>query len=337
MPSMRLPGRRGAAPAQPPMQYPPMITCPVCGLRNDISLRFCRNCGLPLGAPRDPVRGTTTKRAELPSDRGTGVAALVGLVAVVLVAGGAGFMVYRGFQARADSGAPGASHIAAASVAPTSTPGPASPGASAAPGSSVAPSVPVVVLQTPGPDQTPDVTNPPATQGPADTPEPGPTPTPRATPAALGTRMSWTCKPTGIQDPTKGRWRISRASWSPGSTTDRLTLTLTRVSGSTKSGTIIGAAFMPTAKAASTYHITRPNGDRAVVLTFDGPITVGTSMAASPAMRVIETIDVRRGADGVTHAVIGVTGSGCIRLDAPDWANGDPALTTAALVLDVRR
>ena len=41
------------------------------GLRNDVTVRFCRNCGLPLGAPRDPVLGTTTKRADLPSDRGT--------------------------------------------------------------------------------------------------------------------------------------------------------------------------------------------------------------------------------------------------------------------------
>ena len=101
MPAMRLPGRRGAAAAQRPMQFPPTIICPVCGLRNDITVRFCRNCGLPLGAPRDPVRGTTTKRADLPSDRGTGIAAIIGLLVVVGIVGVAGFLIFRGFQANA--------------------------------------------------------------------------------------------------------------------------------------------------------------------------------------------------------------------------------------------
>ncbi len=92
MPAMRLSGRRGATAAQRPMQFPPMIICPVCGLRNDVTVRFCRNCGLPLGAPRDPVRGTTTKRADLPSDRGNGIAAIIGLVAVVGIVGVAGLI-----------------------------------------------------------------------------------------------------------------------------------------------------------------------------------------------------------------------------------------------------
>ena len=123
---MRLSGRRGEAAAQRPMQFPPTIICPVCGLRNDVAVRFCRNCGLPLGAPRDPVRGTTTKRADLPSDRGTGIAAIIGLLIVVAIVGGAGFLIYKGFQGNsgtADAN-PNPTSTVRSSIAPATSPVP---------------------------------------------------------------------------------------------------------------------------------------------------------------------------------------------------------------------
>ena len=67
--------------------------CPSCGLLNDGSARFCRNCGLPLGWPQDPVRGTTTRRAELPSERGSGLASIVGLLAALALLAGAAYLV----------------------------------------------------------------------------------------------------------------------------------------------------------------------------------------------------------------------------------------------------
>ena len=138
---MRLPGRRSEAAAQRPMQFPPTIICPVCGLRNDISVRFCRNCGLPLGAPRDPVRGTTTKRADLPSDRGTGIAAIIGLLIVVGIVGGAGFLIYKGFQGNGET--------AVATPSPTRAPrtsaAPATPPIVSFPAGSVGP------VESPGP------------------------------------------------------------------------------------------------------------------------------------------------------------------------------------------
>jgi hypothetical protein len=303
------------------MQIPPMIICPVCGLRNDVTVRFCRNCGLPLGAPRDPVRGTTTKRAELPSDRGSGIAAIIGLVAVVGIVGVAGLMIFRGFQANAGGagGSPGPSLVAMASIVPGATAGRSSPVASVEPGASV-------VIAT----STPKATDGPGTGGDA-------TPRPTKDPGAVATVSAWTCKSAAIGDPFKGRWRIARASWNRGATTDRLTLSLTRMSGGTKNGTSIEMAFMSPGKAASTYGVTRPLGDRAIVLTFDGPINVGTAMVASPGLLALETIDVRKDASGVTHAVIGVTGTGCARLNSPDWRSGSDSITSADLLLDVRR
>ena len=311
MPAMRLSGRRGDVAAQPPMQFPPTIICPVCGLRNDIAIRFCRNCGLPLGAPRDPVRGTTTKRADLPSDRGTGIAAIVG---------GAGFLIYKGFH----------STTGTANAGPTST--------RTARSSSVPAASPTVTLPTRS------IT--PATSGfPAETDEPTATNEPTSTdaptasnePAAIGTVSAWTCKRGAIADPLDGKWRISRTTWNKGASTDRLTLTLTRVSGTTRTGSVVNLAYTSPTRAASKYGITRPLGDHAIVLTFDGAITVGSAQIGTPALKALESVDVRRDASGIAHAIVGITGTGCARLNAPEWKNGSDTIQTASITLDVRR
>jgi hypothetical protein len=301
------------------MQYPPMIICPVCGLRNDITVRFCRNCGLPLGAPRDPVRGTTTKRADLPSDRGTGIAAIIGLAVVVGIVGGAGALIYKGFQANASSG-PGAGHVAAASLRPDTSAGPSMP-------------------TDPGESGTPgDSGGPVATGEPGATDEPGASaaPTPRPTKTPVSTITAWTCKSGSIGDPLKGRWRIVNATWRSGATSDRLTLALERMSGGAKPASSLTLEFISPGKAASLYGITRPVGDRALVITFDGPIRVGTTMVDLPSMRAIESVDVRSDASGVAHAVIGVSGKGCARLNVPDWRSGADKVPTADVLIDVR-
>jgi len=333
MPGMRLTGRRGEAGAQRPTQYPPTVICPVCGLRNDISVRFCRNCGLPLGAPRDPVRGTTTKRAELPSDRGTGLTAIFGLLVVVGIVGVAGFFIYKGFQANGGTatGSPRPSHVAGASVAPAATPTVTFPVSSLTP----------VASQVPGASQPVQTGEPLATDGPTDTAEPSATDQPgagpTASPAALSTVSAWTCKTGAIADPLDGKWRIARTSWNSGASSDRVTLTLTRVSGTAKQGTVVNLAYMSPARAVSKYGVVRPVGDHAIVLTFDGPVAVGAPMVGSPGLQAIQSVDVRRDASGLTHAVVGITGTGCARLNSADWKNGSDTTQTAILTLDVRR
>ncbi len=316
------------------MQFPPTIICPVCGLRNDIAVRFCRNCGLPLGAPRDPVRGTTTKRADLPSDRGSGIAAIIGLLVVVAIVASAGFLIYKGFQGQGGTANANPSPTAGirASGLPARSPAASSPGDPSAPPASTTPAA------TDGPSATDE---PSPTDEPVATDEPSPTDEPssdpEATPAAIGTVTPWTCKTGAIADPLDGRWRISRTSWTRGATTDRVTLTLTRVNGSTKKGTVVNLAYTSPARAASKYAVKRPIGDHAIVLTFDGPISVGTPMVGTPAMKAVESVDVRRDASGVVHAVLGITGSGCARMNAAAWKNGSDATQTATVTLDVRR
>ncbi len=326
------------------MQIPPTIICPVCGLRNDVTVRFCRNCGLPLGAPRDPVRGTTTRRADLPSDRGTGIAAIIGLLAVVGIVGVAGFLIFRGFQGTAvtANASPLPSLVGPASVAPAPTPRVSLPVASVGPASSIPPRAstpPATGDPTPAPDPTgsPSTAGPSATDGPGPTKRPRPTDEPTATAEAVATVSRWTCKSGSIADPLKGKWRISRTSWTSGTSTDRLTFTLSRMSGSSKQGTTVDMTFMSPGKAGSSLGISRPQGERAVVITFDGPTSIGTPQVGIPNLRVIESVDVRKDDSGVTHAVIGLSAGGCARLSAPDWKDGSVGTQTANVVLDVRR
>ena len=308
MPAMRLSGRRGDAAAQRPMQFPPTIICPVCGLRNDIAVRFCRNCGLPLGAPRDPVRGTTTKRAELPSDRGTGIAAIIGLLIVVAIVSGAGFLIYKGFQGNSGtaSAKPSPTHVVSVSAPPATSPLATDPAGSVAPDTT----------DTPAATDQPSATD---------------------TPAAISTVSAWTCKTGAIADPLNGRWRITHTSWNPGASTDRVTLTLTRVNGTSRHGAVLNLAYISPTRAASKYGVTRPLGDHAIVITFDGPITVGSAEIGVPNMKAIKSVDVRRDTSGVTHAIVGISGTGCARMNSADWRNGSDATQSAVVTLDVRR
>lgn len=304
-------------------QIPRFVVCPVCHLRNDVTARFCRDCGLPLGAPRDPVRGTTTRRAELPSERGAGIAAILGLAAIVLIAGSAGFLVLRGFEATATTA--GVSATPPGIGARIATPGAA--------GSRVArPSDDPAQAPTPGPIEEP-------TAEPRDEPtgDPGDAPTEEPTASVASTRTGWTCDPASVEDPLKGRWRIARARWGRQESFDRLTFDLTRLQGSVRRGALVSMEFVRPGRAASRYGVDRPNGDRALVITFDGPLALRAAMSARPGLAALASVEARTDDDGVVHAVIGIEGDGCARIVADDWRDGTDRTTTAKLVIDVRR
>lgn len=323
MPPMRLPGRRGSAAPQRPSQIPSFIVCPVCHLRNEITARFCRDCGLPLGAPRDPVRGTTTRRAELPSDRGAGVAALFSLLAIVVIAGVAGFLVFRGFDA--------GSTTAAATATPRASGDPQASGPAGS-GALIGAS-PVTATNEPlASDEAPESDGP----DPFETSEPTDEPV-AETPPVVPTSTRFTCGDASIQDPLAGRWRITQARWSEHSAFDRVTLDLVRTSGSTRDGATVAQDFIKPAKAVAQYGVAAPTGGRALVVTFDGPITLRAPMSAQPELTAVKSLEARRDADGVVHLVIGVEGEGCARMLANDWRDGSEETMTAQLAIDVRR
>jgi hypothetical protein len=291
-----------------------------------VTARFCRDCGLPLGAPRDPVRGTTTRRAELPSDRGAGIAAVLSLAAIVVLAGIAGFLVFRGFESASTAGA----------SASTSSP-PIAAVASGVPVPSVAPRATIDPDPPSGPTEDPGV-SPTAepTEDPGVTPTDEPVDEPTAAP--LSTRTGWTCGDAAIQDPLKGRWRILQARWGRQDSFDRLTFDLTRLDGEARRGVIVRMEFLRPARAATRYDMETPAGDRALVLTFDGPMNLRqTGLSGRPGFVTLASVEAQTDAEGVVHALVGINGDGCARLVANDWRNGSADTTEAKLVIDIRR
>jgi hypothetical protein len=118
---------------------------------------------------------------------------------------------------------------------------------------------------------------------------------------------------------------------------DRLTFDLTRVSGTAQRGVIVRLRFMPPARAATRYEMDTPEGDRAIVLTFDGALTLREERSERPAMTTLRSVEAREDDEGVVHALVGVAGDGCVRLVANDWRNGSDDTTEAKLVIDIRR
>ena len=295
MPAMRLPGRRGEAVAQRPMQFPPTIICPVCGLRNDITVRFCRNCGLPLGAPRDPVRGTTTKRAELPSDRGTGIAAILGLLVVVGIVGVAGYLIFRGFQGKAGP--------------PLRTP--------AARTVQLVPRVRDTAVGRLVPASVDDPGGQPSGRADRDrrAPSDGRSRADRRTRARTGrhTRRPRDRVGLDLQDGGHRRsagWQVAHRAHEleRGASTDRVTLSLTRVSGTARKGTTVELAYMSPGRAASKYGVTRPGrGPRhRAHLRWARQRRHDDGRHAGHACHRVGRCP--PGRSGVTHAVIGIAG-----------------------------
>lgn len=307
-------------------QVPRFIVCPVCHQRNDVTARFCRDCGLPLGFSRDPVRGTTTRRAELPSERGAGIAAILSLAAIVIIAGIAGYLVFRSFEtttvtAGATSATPS---IPVAGV--SADPGPGALGSPA-----VEPTQRASLTPSSEPDEAP-------TADPGDEPTEAPDGDPTEDPApTLTTRTGWTCDPASVQDPLRGRWRIAQARWGRQESFDRLTFDLVRLQGSVRRGATVSMEFLRPGRAASRYDVATPSGDRALVITFDGPLNLRAPMSARPGLVALESVEARADADGVVHAVLGISGEGCARIVATDWRDGSDRTTEARLVVDIRR
>lgn len=284
------------------------LVCPSCGLRNDSSARFCRNCGLPLGWPQDPVRGTTTRRADLPSERGAGVASIIGLLAAVGVLVVAGFLVLRG------SGG--------GSLSPTHTPSPRPSLAQGSPGPSASGFAPTTGVATP-----------PASAEITDTPTQPVTEPPGSFPATL---KGFTCDLATIGDPTQGRWKVTHVNWMRGSTYDTVILDLNRLGDATRSSTI-SIETVTLDEVSARFGMNAPqNAEVAVVVTFARPFTGFGLAPATTHMKVAPNLAMDQGTDGLWHVVIGAVGQGCHRIGVPTW-NSDPTATLVQLMIDVKK
>ena len=287
--------------------------CPSCGLLNEGSARFCRNCGLPLGWPQDPVRGTTTRRAELPSERGSGMASIVGLVAALALLVGAAYLVSR------LGGGSGASLLPVSSASPAAS----TSGAFSSP------------FDTSEPSGLPSA--------PADTSQPSPGPTNEATAEAtppgggFSASTGFTCDLATINDPTGGRWRVIGTNALRNGTTDQMSVKLARA-GDVRTGPSITIESMTPSEVTARYGIAAPTGaDRAIVVSFEGRVTIAVPQdIPATGLPAIVNTDVAMDSTGTVRAVLGVRGTGCHQLSVPAWAS-DRAATTIEVLIDVKR
>lgn len=281
------------------------LVCPSCGLRNDPSARFCRNCGLPLGWAQDPVRGTTTRHADLPSERGAGVASIIGLLAAVAVLAVAAFLVLRG---------------SSGSATPTRTASPR-PSLAVASSSGFASGLPSL-----RPSQLPGASTPASELPSAAATQP---------PASLAATTDFTCDPAAIGDSSLSNWRVRHVSWKPSGTYDTVIMDLTR-EGTATQAAMISVQSLALNEVSARYGLNPPRkGDRAVVVTFEGRVNGFPVPTTGTGMPVIPNLAMAQGSDGLWHAVFGVVGTGCHRIGVAAWST--QAVNTAKLLIDVQQ
>ena len=271
---------------------------------------FCRWCGTPLGLPTDPVLGTTTRRA-MRSGSGLTMGTVLGAVALILLVAVTGWLVLGG----------GLVHLIPAANA-TPTP---SGGASASPSASASSL----------PSASPTVTPTPTSGGPSASPSPSPSPSTSAEPTAPPTSTGFTCDPATIGDPNSAVWQVTNYQWSQHSGYDEMELDLTLRRTSATNAATATVESMTSSDVADRFGMTAPTTSRAIVVTFQGPVTVTFDTSHETGYSVIAEVAVGTGNDGLVHAVIGAQGNGCYKLSAADWGQSS-APATARVLVDVR-
>jgi hypothetical protein len=276
------------------------VTCPACGLANEPGARVCRNCGLPIASATDPLRGVRPNRVEIAGASRSGLGSALGLAMVVglLLVGGTlavsgGGILDSGGRLGVD---PGASPSAGADPA----------GAQGDPGA-----------QEPDRQDEPDGADEP--DGRDERPE-----------RSLGTSFDYTCEDAAITDLSRGRWQLSQFRVGQRLTDDgnfdRITWELTRRRGrKAGSATDVTLAWITPDAARREHGADLVSGQRAILVTFDGPIsaTVGQQiddLSMEPEGVVqIRTVDMYTGEDGKVRTVIGLRGDSCARMSSQNW------------------
>jgi hypothetical protein len=150
------------------------------------------------------------------------------------------------------------------------------------------------------------------------------TPQPEAEPMATPTPMTDAnaCAPRQVSAPEPGRWRIYRAEFGPRAHFDYLHLKLRRDGGHEQAASAT-AELMTPADASARYGVETPSGaDLALVIAFEGPVSIGGPWGARPEYGALREFRVVRSTDGAVRVVLAVNGRGCFGLSG-GWQGGD--------------
>ncbi len=294
------------------------VRCALCGAANSASAGFCRWCGTPLGRPTDPVLGVTTRRA-LAGRQGNPLTSVIGVLLAVGLVGLATWAIMGGGLAGLATDASPSPRRSTALASPSGA-------ASSVPGS-VVPSI------APPPAASASLAPPASTSPQTPVPSAPPVPPP---PTALPTDTGFTCDAASIGDGTSATWRLVRSRWGPRNGFDQVALILDQRRPTAGQASVVTVESVPSSEVEARFGLPAPSdGERAIVLSFIGPVQLGTPFVGQPGLSVLREVRVGRGSDGIVHAIIGVDGGGCHRLSAPGWVPGPPP-QEAEIVLDVR-
>ena len=285
------------------------VTCPGCGLANEPGARVCRNCGLPIASSTDPLRGVSAGRVEMPGAQRSGLSAMVGLALVVGLLLVAGTLAVSGGGILNSGGRFGVSPLGSGSP---------DPGVD-------------VALRT----EDPALPLPTADGGtqPASTEE-------------LTNVLATTCAPESgaIRDANKAKWRVNRvtagARLDEGN--DRITWELDRTAKG-KKATHVELEWMDIKAAKEAFELAQLSGQRAIVITFDGPVDIIVDQRIDAAALEVEGVSAMRGVqlfvgdDGKVRTVVGTRGEGCVTMSAPLWKQARNKTTKSKVFLDIER
>jgi hypothetical protein len=162
---------------------------------------------------------------------------------------------------------------------------------------------------------------------------------------SVGTSFDYTCESDAIADLSASKWQLSlfRAGLreDEAETYERITWELAK-RGSGGDGTTATLEWTTPREAKSEYGAGLVSGNRAIVVTFDGPVdaTVGQQidqlLLEPEGVESIRTIDMFEGEDGKVRTVIGIRGDACVRMSSLGWTKKGKA-KNARVYLDVER
>ena len=311
------PPQRPPPPQQPPADDPlaplmplpaHLVRCPTCGTANERTRTFCQTCGTEL-KQAGIQRGRTALKPPPVATPGGDNRLLIALgagLALALVFGA--IVVFGGFLdgPPADPG-----HTPTPTLIGGETPTPTATG-----------SLPTV---TDGPSDEPPTDEPPTDEPATDEP---------ATPTPAG-EGRFSCATQTLDASTPGRWTVTAARWGQRGRYDWLAINLEPGGGGSGTGHVT-AELVDRGQVQSRFGVAPPGaGDIALVVVFEPPLRLSGPFGAEPNLRVLEEFRVTRDQDRVTHAVLGVTGSGCFDLTAPGWESGTSG--SVEVIIDIQR
>jgi hypothetical protein len=254
------------------------------------------------------VRGVALGRVDLPKTRRSGLSATVGFVMVIalLIVGGT----------LAVSGGGGILGSGGRFFAPEATPSPTPVMASA-------------VDPVGGETSNGDIEEP--------------------TPKATGTKFEYTCDDAAITDLSKGKWRVSAVpaglrTEDDGSRYDQVYWKLSRTSAKkTRNPTTVTMQWTTPEAAKERFGdaIGRVQGDRAVLITFNGPVditaksTIETDLLEREGIDQVKRVQVFE-RNGKVRTIIGLRSDSCARMRAIGWGKKAKA-DNARIELDFER